>query len=470
MKALDNVAGGPGFLRRFKGEVITPASPTYDQARAIWNGDINRFPLAIVRPVDDADVVAAVQFARHAELLTAVRSGGHSYQGHSTCDDGLVIDMSNIRNVRLDPSTRIVSAQGGVLLRDVDNVTLSQGLVMPAGIVSHTGLAGLALGGGIGYLTPSFGMTCDQFVRLRVVTASGNVIEASETENPDLFWALRGGGGNFGIVTNFECRTHELGEVQIGTLVYAMDDAADVIAALSELMKGAPRELSLVIMLGVDPAVTLGGPPGERMLAVLVIYRGGAGDPILRELRSCGKPVFDAIQTGDFHTLQQRADDVAPHGVGWYMKSGHARELSRDLIERLLANARDFRDVASPDVQREVYAIQSLGGAASDIAEADTAYGGRQARWHVAIEVGFKTPAERDRIVTWTKEAWAKTEPQLDLKTSYVNLNFEDGQRALDQVYGPHKLSRLRKIKATYDPDNFFRLNTNITPHRESQG
>jgi FAD binding domain/Berberine and berberine like len=465
MKGLGSLPGGSVFVRQFKGEVITPASTSYDGARAIWNRDINRFPRAIVRPLDDEDVVAAVRFARDADLLTAVRAGGHSYQGHSTCDDGVVIDLSQMRTVKFDPAAQVVSAQGGVLLRDVDGATLPQGQVLPAGVVSHTGLAGLALGGGIGYLTPSFGMTCDQFVRLRLVTASGEIVEASETENPDLFWALRGGGGNFGIVTNFECRTHELGPVQIGPLLYPMDDADEVIAALSEVTKAGPRELSLVLALGVDPAARLGLPPGgQRMLAVLVVYRGGADDAILRVLRSCAKPAFDGIQTADFHDLQRQAEDVAPYGVGWYMKSGHARDLSPDLSRRLVDHAVDYRAVASPGVQREVYAIQSLGGAASDVVEGDTAYGGRQARWHVAIEVGFTTPDERARIVDWTKQSWAKTEQLLDLKTSYINFNFEEEQGALDKVYGPGKLSRLRAIKRAYDPDNFFRLNTNIAP------
>lgn len=466
---LDSRQGATTLIRTFKGAISTPESTDYNHARSVWNKDANKYPIAVLRPADVDDVVAAVRFARDADVPVAVRCGGHSYQGHSTCNGGVVIDLSaNMGLVELRADSLSVRAQGGALLGAVDRTLVPAGRVMPAGIVSHTGLGGLALGGGIGHLTRSLGLTCDQFIRLQVVTASGEVVYASETENPDLFWALRGGGGNFGIVTEFECRTHPLGPIQSGMLVYRMDDAVETIASIADLMPHAPRELGIILALAIKPERTpLAGvaDAAERYVGVNVVYRGNAEDDILRELRAaCGKPLHDSIGEADYIALQTRLDAVSEHGVGWYMKSGHARNLNAGLIECMAEGAMNFQAIASPDVHREVYAVQALGGAASDIAEDATAYSGRDAQWHCAVEVGYTTSEERERIVTWTKNSWADTEKHLDMRTSYVNLNFEDGPEAVENVYGAWKLDRLRRVKAEFDPDNVFNLNVNIAP------
>ncbi|MBQ7804045.1 FAD-binding oxidoreductase [Rhodococcus sp. (in: high G+C Gram-positive bacteria)] len=445
--------------------MITASDANYDEARAIWNGDVHRRPHAVVQVTDVEDVVNTIRYAGEAELPLAVRGGGHSYPGHSTCDEGLVLDLSRMRHVELDRATGYVDAQGGALLGSVDDITVPAGLVTPAGIVSHTGLGGLSLGGGIGYTTRSFGLTCDQFVRVRLVTADGDVLWASETENPDLFWALRGGGGNFGVVTDFTLRTHELGPVQSGRLFYKMSEAVDIIVGVSEIMKHAPRETSVTFSLGVNPEIIpalADSGMDERLLSINLVHRGQAEDEIIREIRSFHKALFDTIGTQDFLSVQRYYDKISDRGFGWYMKSGHTRELTREFAERMVESCLEYRKIASPHVAREVYAIQSLGGAASDIAEDATAYSGRAAQWHCAIEVGFTTHDERDRIVSWTKETWAETKKHLDMTTSYVNLSFDEG--SLVNVYGEEKLQRLQKIKGIYDPENMFRFNTNIEP------
>ncbi|KUN83416.1 FAD-binding oxidoreductase [Streptomyces griseoruber] len=468
MSSIEKVPGGAAFLSVFKGDVITATSPSYDTARSLWNGDIDRRPLAVVKATDDDDVVAAVRLAREAELPLAIRGGGHSYPGHSMCDDGITLDLSRMGNVVADPTTRRVRAQGGALLGSVDTATLQHGLVMPAGIVSHTGLAGLALGGGIGYLTRSFGMTCDSFVRLRLVTAEGEIIHASEEENPDLFWALRGGGGNFGVVTEFECNTQVLGPVQGGPLVYSMADAVDVLYRFGQLMKQAPRTLSITCALGLDakqiPPATEAAA-GHRLLVANVVYRGEPDDEILREVRSVGKPLFDAVAINDFRVIQTAFDEIAGYGAGWYMKSGLTRELSRPLVEGVVEHAVEYHDkISSGAVQREVFAVQSLGGAVQDLDDDATAYSGRAAEWHIGVEVGFTTAEDRERIVPWTRDTWTKTKSLLDLSTSYVNLNFEPGENALADVFGAGKYERLRRIKTEYDPTNLFSHNFNIKP------
>lgn len=466
MTVVASLTGGAHFESKFKGPIIDAASRDYDSARAVWNGGVDCRPLAVVRATDVDDVVEAVRLGRETGLAVAVRGGGHSYQGHSTVDDGLIIDLSLMSAVSVDPGAGTATAQGGALLRTVDDATSMHGLVVPAGIVSHTGLAGLALGGGIGYLSRSLGLTCDHFLRLQVVTADGDVIEASETDHPDLFWALRGGGGNFGIVTEFHLRANVLGPVQAGRLYFPMSQAADAIRGLAAIVEQSPRQMSASFGLAVDPAMTPVGelPGSERVLAAGIVYLGEPDDEALRAVTSYGHPLFMGVTTANFVDIQRTFDKISAHGIGWYMKSGHSRELTESLIDRMVEAALDHRKIASPHVKREVYGIQTLGGAVSDVAEDATAYSGREAKWHCAVEVGFTTPQERERVVGWTREGWATTETYLDMRTSYVNMMVDDNPNLLRNVYGDSKLERLRDVKSSYDPGNFFRLNPNIVP------
>lgn len=463
--SIDALPGASAFTRAFKGDIITAETPEYDVARRLWNGDIDKKPLAVVKANDDADVAAAIRFARESGTPLGVKGGGHSYPGHSMVTDGLVIDLSRISTVTADPERNRVTAGGGTLLGAVDRATFAHGQVMPAGVVSHTGLPGLALGGGVGWMSRSFGLTCDQFIRLRMVTAEGEVVHVSREENPELFWALRGGGGNFGVVTEFECRTYELGPLQVGALVYPMEGAADTCLALNEFLQAGPRQLGLSFSLGIEPEVV--GRTGERVLVVYVTYRGNADDQILADLRKVRKPLLDTIVPTNWLELQTRSDKEAKAGVGWYMKSGFTRELSRELLELTAENAIEYRsNISSPKVGREVYTLQALGGAIQDLDENDAAYSGRAALWHGAIEAGFTTPEERERIVPWIRDAWKRTRPLMDMTNSYVNLNFEEGEGndPLIDVFGEEKYARLQQVKTDWDPTNLFRHNFNIKP------
>lgn len=466
--SIEGLAGGAAFQRAFKGDIVTPKSPAYDEARRVWNGDIDRRPLAVVKATDDADVAAALRLAVDNGLPLAVRGGGHSYRGHSVCDAGLTIDLSRMRDVVPDAGRQRVTIGGGALLGNVDGALVPLGQVMPAGVVSHTGMPGLALGGGVGYLSRQLGLTCDQFIRLRVVTADGDVLHASDEENPDLFWALRGGGGNFGVVTEFECGTHTLGPVQAGALVFRVSEAPDIILALSEVLQAGPRELSMYCSYGVAPERfgLAGQTGGERLLSVYVVYRGNPEDAILTELRHRRKPLRDTVTTADYLTVQRLYDKIAVAGTGWYVKSGYTREITRPLLEWMAENSVEYRTaIASPEVEWGVYTLATLGGAVQDVPEADSAYSGREANWHVAIEAGFTTPGERSRIVPWLRGTWEKTQPMLDMKTSYVNLNCDEGPSRLEKdIFGPEKFTRLQRVKSEYDPANVFSSNWNIPP------
>lgn len=464
--SMNELVGSVAFQRAFGGDVVTASSPDYDSARKLWNGDIDRKPIAVVKATSDADVAMAIRFARDAGVPLGVRGGGHSYPGHSMVEGGLVIDLSRMGAVTPDPDNMRVTIGGGALLGSVDQALTPLGHVMPAGVVSHTGMPGLALGGGVGYLSRSFGLTCDQFVRLRVVTAEGEVVYASADENSDLFWALRGGGGNFGVVTEFKCRTHILGPVQAGALVYRMSDAPDICLAMNEVLQAGPRELMLAFSQGYDPEKF--GLQGERLLVVYVVYRGNPEDSILAQVRGVHPALVDTVAPTDWITQQTMHDQAAKPGIGWYMKSGYTRTLSRELLELIARDSVDYRsNVSSPAVGREVYTLQSLGGAIQDVDDEDSAYSGREALWHGAIEAGFTSQEERDRILPWVRDAFSRTRELMDMTTSYVNLNFEQGTGGADpllEVFGAEKYARLRRIKTQWDPQNLFRHNFNIKP------
>jgi FAD/FMN-containing dehydrogenase len=466
--SIESQANWNSFLAEFSGDVSLPQSAEYDDARTIWNAAFDRCPLAVLRPATVQDVAAAVRFAREADLPTAVRSGGHSYPGHSTCDDGVIIDLSRLRAIDMDLARGSVRAGAGVLLGEVDRATLEFGQVVPAGIVSHTGLAGLALGGGIGYLTRSFGLTCDQFIQLEVVTADGEIVYASEDENPDLLWGLRGGGGNFGIVTEFELRTHSLGEFYAGHLLYRISEI-ETAAAIAGMVERGPRDLSAFLTFGMDPRTFgLEIADAEPLFGAMVVYRGAEDDEPLRELRSVGNPVLDTVGPIPFADWQSQLDVRSGPGVGWYMKSKHTQKMTEPLLQKMADVSVAYRDVAAPGmIDRGVFSFQPIGGAAADVSEDDSAYSGRRAQWHTAIEVGFNTPDDGARLSEWVRERWSEIEPLHDLSTSYVNMMVDERAESVEDVYGAHKLERLRRVKVQYDPTNFFRLNSNIAPETE---
>jgi FAD/FMN-containing dehydrogenase len=447
----------------FEGELVSPGHPDYERRRRIWNGDIDRRPAVIAMCRSVGDVALAVRHAREAGLVIAVRSGGHSYPGHSVCEGGLVVDLSNMNQVAFAEDGTTVRVGAGALLGTVDQATVARGRVVPAGIVSHTGFAGLALGGGMGYLTRSHGMTCDHLTGFTVVTADGEIVRADADRHPDLFWALRGGGGNFGIVTEFECTTSPVPALCVGNLFYPADRAVEIFEGVRDLVESGPRALSVRLVSGMT-APGENGAHERDVVGVRVIYQGQPGDAVLSELRQISEPIRDDIAVTGYLRLQTEFDEFSQRGIGWYMKSGHTRKLSSGGLGAMIEATLSHQEVASDRVLRSVHSIASLGGAASDVPEMATAYSGRDAGWHFAVEVGFTNAEERRRIVGNTRETWATIEPHLDMGTSYVNMLFEEQLASMERVYGTEKFAKLRRIKTAYDPENVFRHNANIPP------
>jgi FAD/FMN-containing dehydrogenase len=454
--------GWAPYVDKIKGEIVLPAHAAYEEARLVWNVDIDKRPLAIVRCTDIEDVIRTVRFARDEGIDLAVRGGGHSYPGHSASEGGIILDLAQMDRVTVNDDAT-VTVQGGALLGAVDRATTSHGFVMPAGIVSHTGMAGLALGGGFGYLSRSFGMTCDQFIRLQMVTAAGDVVYASETENPELFWALKGGGGNFGIVTEFHCRLNRLPEIQAGWLYFPMSAADEILRASRRLPMEASRNLATYFMLGVPSEGTMipvDAKPGDRLFGVRVVYGGSAAgaEAALKPLRSIAQPLADLVTTRQFTDVQTEFDGFAAHGKGWYMKAGQSRELSDDFITKYIEESWKHHSYLTSQT------LVTLGGAINDVDEMAAAYSSREAEWHIGIEVGYTNREEREHIVGWTRQTYETVVPLLDLQTSYVNM-FVSDLDPLEKVYGPAKYKRLRDAKTAFDPDNFFRGNSNIPPN-----
>ena len=451
----------------FLGQLIASDDAEYDIARAVWNGAIDRHPLLIARCSTTADVVSAVRFARQHDLEIAVRGGGHNVAGTAVCDDGIVIDLSAMRGVRVDPKRRTARVQGGALWGDVDQKTQSHGLATTGGIVSHTGVGGLTLGGGIGWLMRKHGLTIDNLLAVEVVTADGELLRASADEHPDLFWALRGGGGNFGVVTSFEFRLHPLGpEVLAGPILWKADDAVDVLHFYREFVHNAPDDLGTVVRFGTAPPLSVIPEDLHWRPVVLVgtCYAGSvqdAGD-VMRPLRAFGRPLLDLIAPTPYVEHQSAIDATVLHGWMYYWKSTHLPELSDALVDVIAEHA--FA-ASSP---RSYVAMFHLGGAVSRVPGAATAFGNRQASHAVTLD-GVWRPGDAyaDEDIAWAKQFFAALENYRE----GVYVNFlgadEDPDRVRD-AYGNDVYDRLVEIKAEYDPENVFHLNQNIRPRVET--
>src|ERR1700738_4591753 len=381
-----------GFSAAFRGEVIQPTDFGYERARKIWNASIDRHPGIIARCSGVADVVAAVNFARQNELLVAVHGGGHNVSGKALCDDGIVIDLSGLKGIHVDAKKRTARVQGGATLGDLDRETHVFGLAVPAGIISKTGIAGLALGGGVGWLVRKYGLTCDNVLSFDIVTADGKPQVASANENEDLFWALRGGGGNFGVVTSFEFRVHPVSTVLGGLVIYPRDRAVEVLRFYRDFMQSAPEELTAYVALMVTPD----GIPG---VAVIACYCGDVakGEQVLKSLRSFGSPMVDVIQPMPFPQMQTFLDAGFPHGNHNYWKSTFLREFSDDAIIVLVEHANRATSSLSGGV------IEYYGGAASRVDVSETAFAQRQAQYDVAILAQWADPGESERHIEWAR-------------------------------------------------------------------
>jgi FAD/FMN-containing dehydrogenase len=445
----------------FRGRLITSRHEEYDQARAVWNAAIDRRPRLIARCVDPEDVAAAVRFARSHSLEIAIRGGGHNVAGTAVCDGGIVIDLSQMRAVRVDPGSRTAWVQGGALWGDVDQETQAHGLATTGGIVSHTGVAGLTLGGGVGWLMRKHGLTVDNLLGAEVVTAEGELLHASEKEPPDLFWALRGGGGNFGVVTSFEFRLHQVGPtVLAGPVLWDADDTAEVLRYYREFICDVPDELGTVVRFGTAPP--LPAIPEELhwrpVLMIGACYSGPIeeGERVLGPLRAFGAPLLDLVGLGPYAGFQSALDSTVPHGWNYYWKSTHLPELGDDLVDVI---ARHAFTGASP---RSYVAMFHLEGAVSRIPEGVTAFGNRGASHAMTIDAVWRNgEGYGGHDTEWAKGFFAS----LSGYRRGVYVNFLGGDEHPDRVqeaYGDSNYRRLLQVKSTYDQDNVFHHNQNI--------
>jgi FAD/FMN-containing dehydrogenase len=449
-------------LRRgFDGQLVRPGDETYDEDRKVWNGSIDRSPALIARCATEADVVAAVKFARHSGLPLAVRGGGHSFPGLSVCDGGVVVDLALMKGIRVDADARTAKVEGGVLWGELDHATQAFGLATTGGIVTHTGVAGLTLGGGIGWLQRKFGLTIDNLLSASVVTATGEVVHASASENADLFWGLRGAGGNFGIVTEFEFRLHPVGPVVLaGPIMWGVDESPKVMRFYRDWIADAPDELMTIVIHRKAPPLPFVPPElhGELVVGVAACYAGPVeeGEKVMRPLKELGSPVLDLCQPKPYVEHQAMFDPSFPHGWWYYIRACDVAELTDDVIDITADHATRIRSLQGG------FPIWQLGGAVARVGDDETAFNGRAAGYTYNItaitdsQEGFAE--ERD----WARTFWSALEPY---HTSvYVNFLMEEGEERVRDAYGAAKYERLKALKRHYDPDNFFRLNQNIPP------
>jgi FAD binding domain/Berberine and berberine like len=446
---------------RFKGTLLRSADAGYGEATRIWNGMFSRRPGLFAFCRDRSDVQAAVRAAAASDVLTAVRCGGHSLAGFSTCDQGLVIDLSAMRKVRVDPEARRAHFSGGCLLGNLDAATQKAGLAFPAGVVSHTGAAGLVLGGGTGWLNRLHGLSCDNVEGFTLVVADGSMVRANGKENPELFWALRGGGGNFGVVTEFEVRLHLVSSVILGRGLCPGDDIAPLLRQWREFMPEAPDNLRWGFSLRIADE-SRNTPPAVRGLpvaSVSALWVGdiGQGRRYVHQALTAAHHVAVSVEEMSFLRLQTMADSDFPHGRRYYTKSGYFRILGDQVIQTMIEALATIPSRAS-EIE-----LAYLGGAAQRVAPGDTAFGDRSAPFVLNIISNWADPAEDAANIAWTRNLFAQLRPAM-VPGVYVNFMSGDEEDRVPEAYR-ERWERLRSIKTTYDPRNVFRLNHNIPPH-----
>ena len=452
--------------RSFRGELLLPTTPGYDTARTIWNGAVDRRPAIVARCTGVADVVAAVRSAREHDLEIAIRGGGHNVAGTAMCDDGIVIDLSAMRAVWVDPVGRTAWVQGGALWSDVDHETQAHGLATTGGIVGHTGVAGLTLGGGIGFLMRKHGLAVDNLLEAEVVTAEGSIVRASGDEHPDLFWALRGGGGNFGVVTSFRFALHPVGPaVLAGPVFWAAEDTVDLLRFYRDFAADAPDELGSVVRLGTVPALPVIPEDLHRRPAIAVIccYAGTVedGERVVRPLRRFGRPLVDLLEPSSYAAFQCGFDDTVLHGWHYYWKATNVANLSDAAIGVIADHA---YAAGSP---RSYAAMFHMGGAVARVPHDGTAYAARDVAHNIVIDAVW-LPDEAEELAA-PETAWARRflealRPHCSGGV-YVNfLDSDDDTSRVREAYGDQIYGRLADVKATYDPANAFHHNKNIQP------
>jgi FAD/FMN-containing dehydrogenase len=448
------------FKAALRGELVQPGDPGYDAARKVFNAMIDKRPRAIAYCADAADVMTAVRFGRESGMLVAVRGGGHNAGGLGICDDGLVIDLSRIRYARVDPAARTVRVGGGSTWGDVDHATQPFGLATPAGVISTTGVGGLTLGGGIGHLTRRFGLTIDNLLGADMVLADGRFVTASTEENEDLFWAIRGGGGNFGIVTSFLFRAHPLESLYAGPMLWDLERAPEVMRWYREFLPKAPQDLNgFFAFLAVPP-----GPPfpehlhRKTMCGVVWSYTGPIkkAEDVFQPIRRFGPPALDLVGPLPYPALQSMFDPLYTPGLQSYWKADFVNELGDEAIA---LHVRHAAKLPTPLSTMHLYPID---GAAASVGNKDTAWSYRDKKWAEVILGVDPDPANKDRITAWAKEYWDAVHPYA-AGGAYLNFMMDEGEDRVKAIYAEN-YKRLATIKKKYDPDNFFRVNQNIRP------
>jgi UDP-N-acetylenolpyruvoylglucosamine reductase len=448
------------FKLNLRGELIQPGDPTYEEACKVYNGMIHKHPRLIAKCVDAADVITSVNFGRNNNLLLAIRGGGHNGAGLGICDDGLVIDLSHMNNTRVDPAQKTIQAGGGCTLGDVDHASHAFGMAVPGGIISTTGVSGLTLGGGIGYLTRKYGLSIDNLLEADVVLADGSFVKASSKENPDLFWGIRGGGGNFGIVTSFLFKLNPVKTVYAGPTLWHLDKTRDVMKFYREFITSAPDDLNgFFAFLTVPPVAPF---PVElhmkKMCGIVWCYSGpeSKADKIFAPIKEFGPPALHGVQAMPFPAIQSAFDGLYPPGLQWYWKADFVNELSDEAIEQHIKYGSEL-----PTMHSSMH-LYPIDGAASRVSNTETPWSYRNSRWAEVIIGVDPDPANNEQIMTWAKSYWDALHPY-SAGGAYINFMMEEGEDRIKATYGKN-YDRLVKIKNKYDPKNLFRVNQNIKP------
>lgn len=443
------------------GKLVKPGEPSYDEARSIWNAMVDKRPGLVVRPQTAQDVAATIKFARQHDLQVAVRGGGHNIAGKALTDGGLLIDFSPLKAVHVDPQARTATAQPGARLADLDAATQAHGLAVPVGINSTTGLAGLTLGGGFGWISRTHGLTIDNLISAQVVTAEGEIVTASATDHPDLFWAIRGGGGNFGVVTQFVLRLHPVGpEILSGLIVYPFSQAREVVRQYHTLNMSAPDRATVWAVARKAPPLPFLAPEvhGTNIIALAAMYCGdmAEGEKALAPFRAIGKPIADVIGPHPYAGWQQAFDPLLTPGMRNYWKSHYFDDLPDGWIDALEDAINNL-----PSPHTEIF-LGGVGGAARRVDASATAFGDRQFTYVMNVHGRWESAADDANCIAWCRAFYERTKPYAT-GGAYMNFLTEDEVDRVHNVYGANE-ARLREIKAKYDPTNFFRINQNIKP------
>jgi FAD/FMN-containing dehydrogenase len=454
------------FKTQLRGPLIQPRDAEYESARSVYNAMIDRRPQLIACCADVADVLAAVRFGRDRNLLVAIRGGGHNGAGLGVCDDGLVIDLSRVRYAQVDPQAGTVTAGGGSTWGDVDHATHAFGRATPAGIISTTGVSGLTLGGGIGHLTRQFGLTIDNLVSADIVLADGRFVTASETQFEDLFWAIRGGGGNFGVVTSFVFKTHPVHREYAGPMLWNLDDAPTIMRWYRQFIVDAPEDINgFFAVMTVPPA-----PPfpehlhNRKMCGIVWCYTGPmeAAEERFKPIRGILPPALDLVGPLPHPVLQSLFDGLYPRGLQWYWKADFVNEIGDEAI------ALHSKHAAALPTMHSTMHLYPINGAAARVGKNETAWSYRDSTWAQVVVGVDPDPANRERLAHWARDYWSDLHPH-SAGGAYVNFMMDEGHERIEATYRDN-YSRLAAIKAKYDPDNFFRVNQNIEPKAQSLG